>query len=101
MSEIDPETMREFKEAMQEALPFFKGRKAAGDVVDGLMKLTNWITGKLNLLNGDNTTKEAVSQHYGTTSAPAQPGSNPVANAYGASQPKADGTHEHNVRYIA
>lgn len=34
------------------------------------MKLTNWITGKLNLLNGDNTTKEAVSQHYGTTSAP-------------------------------
>ncbi|XSB52786.1 hypothetical protein ACP3PD_17650 [Enterobacter ludwigii] len=98
MSEIDPETMREFKEAMQEALPFFKGLgKAAGDVVDGLMKLTNWITGKLNLLNGDNTSKEAVSQHYGTTSAPAQPGSNPVANAYGASQPKADGTHEPNV----
>lgn len=98
MSEIDPETMREFKEAMQEALPFFKGLgKAAGDVVDGLMKLTNWITGKLNLLNGDNTSKEAVSQHYGTTSAPAQPGSNPVANAYGASQPKADGTHQPNV----
>ena len=98
MSEIDPETMREFKEAMQEALPFFQGvGRAAGDVVDGLMKLTNWITGKLNLLNGDNTTKEAVSQHYGTTSAPVQPGSNPVANAYGASQPKADGTHEHNV----
>ncbi|WP_395279271.1 hypothetical protein [Enterobacter asburiae] len=98
MSEIDPETMREFKEAMQEALPFFKGLgKAAGDVVDGLMKLTNWITGKLNLLNGDNTSKEAVSQHYGTTSAPALPGSNPVANAYGASQPKADGTHEPNV----
>lgn len=98
MSEIDPETMREFKEAMQEALPFFNGLgKAAGDVVDGLMKLTNWITGKLNLLNGDNTTKEAVSQHYGTTSAPAQPGSNPVANAYGASQPKADGTHQPNV----
>lgn len=97
MSEIDPETMREFKEAMQEALPFFNGLgKAAGDVVDGLMKLTNWITGKLNLLNGDNTSKEAVSQHYGTTSAPGQPGSNPVANAYGASQPKADG-HEHNV----
>lgn len=97
MSEIDPETMREFKEAMQEALPFFNGLgKAAGDVVDGLMKMTNWITGKLNLLNGDNTSKEAVSQHYGTTSAPAQPGSNPVANAYGASQPKADG-HEHNV----
>ncbi|MFH2945214.1 hypothetical protein ABK883_23435 [Enterobacter roggenkampii] len=97
MSEIDPETMREFKDAMQEALPFFNGLgKAAGDVVDGLMKLTNWITGKLNLLNGDNTSKEAVSQHYGTTSAPAQPGSNPVANAYGASQPKADG-HEHNV----
>ncbi|WP_048973623.1 hypothetical protein [Enterobacter hormaechei] len=98
MSEIDPETMREFKEAMQEALPFFNGLgKAAGDVVDGLMKLTNWITGKLNLLNGDNTSKEAVSQHYGTTSAPAQPGSNPVANAYGASQPKADGTHQPNV----
>ncbi|EPO5225712.1 hypothetical protein ACUBYH_001442 [Enterobacter hormaechei] len=97
MSEIDPETMREFKEAMQEALPFFNGLgKAAGDVVDGLMKMTNWITGKLNLLNGDNTSKEAVSQHYGTTSAPGQPGSNPVANAYGASQPKADG-HEHNV----
>lgn len=97
MSEIDPETMREFKDAVQEALPFFNGLgKAAGDVVDGLMKLTNWITGKLNLLNGDNTSKEAVSQHYGTTSAPAQPGSNPVANAYGASQPKADG-HEHNV----
>ncbi|HDR2686120.1 TPA: hypothetical protein QCJ52_004094 [Enterobacter ludwigii] len=98
MSEIDPETMREFKEAMQEALPFFKGiGRAAGDVVDGLMKLTNWITGKLNLLTGDNSTKEAVSQHYGTTSAPAQPGSNPVANAYGASQPKADGTHQPNV----
>ena len=97
MSEIDPETMREFKEAMQEALPFFNGLgKAAGDVVDGLMKLTNWITGRLNLLSGDNNSKEAVSQHYGTTSAPAQPGSNPVANAYGASQPKADG-HEHNV----
>ncbi|TXU75324.1 hypothetical protein [Klebsiella oxytoca] len=97
MSEIDPKTMREFKEAMQEALPFFEGiGRAAGDVVDGLMKMTNWITGKLNLLNGDNTSKEAVSQHYGTTSAPAQPGSNPVANAYGASQPKADG-HEHNV----
>ena len=98
MSEIDPETMREFKEAMQEALPFFTGiGRAAGDVVDGLMKLTNWITGKLNLLTGDNSTKEAVSQHYGTTSAPAQPGSNPVANAYGASQPKADGTHQPNV----
>jgi hypothetical protein len=98
MESLDPATVKEFKEAMQEALPFFKGLgKAAGDVVDGLMKMTNWITGKLNLLNGDNTTKEAVSQHYGTTSAPAQPGSNPVANAYGASQPKADGTHEHNV----
>ncbi|EPT2391237.1 TPA: hypothetical protein N5O01_002533 [Enterobacter hormaechei subsp. xiangfangensis] len=98
MSEIDPETMREFKEAMQEALPFFNGLgKAAGDVVDGLMKMTNWITGKLNLLNGDNTSKEAVSQHYGTTSAPGQPGSNPEANAYGASQPKADGTHQPNV----
>ncbi len=97
MSEIDPETMREFKEAMQEALPFFQGvGRAAGDVVDGLMKLTNWITGKLNFLSGDNTTKEAVSQHYGTTSSPVQAGSNPVANAYGASQPKADG-HEHNV----
>lgn len=80
---------------MQDALPFFKGLgKAAGDVVEGLMKLTNWITGKLNLLNGDNTTKEAVSQHYGTTSAPVAPGSNPVANNYGATQPRADGTHE-------
>lgn len=98
MESLDPATVKEWKEAMQEALPFFKGLgKAAGDVVDGLMKMTNWITGKLNLLNGDNTTKEAVSQHYGTTSAPALPGSNPVANAYGASQPKADGTHEHNV----
>ncbi|HDR2337155.1 TPA: hypothetical protein QCH56_002344 [Enterobacter roggenkampii] len=98
MSEIDPETMREFKEAMQEALPFFNGLgKAAGDVVDGLMRLTAWINGKLTLLNGDNTTKEAVSQHYGTTSAPVQAGSNPVANAYGASQPKADGTHQTNV----
>jgi hypothetical protein len=98
MSEIDPETMKEFKQAMQDALPFFKGLgKAAGDVVEGLMKLTNWITGKLNLLNGDNTTKEAVSQHYGTTSAPVAPGSNPVANNYGATQPKADGTHEPNV----
>lgn len=97
MESLDPATVKEFKEAMQEALPFFKGLgKAAGDVVDGLMKLTNWITGKLNLLNGDNTSKEAVSQHYGTTSAPAQPGDNAVANAYGASQPKADG-HEHNV----
>ncbi|EPB3480313.1 hypothetical protein ACRFZU_001861 [Escherichia coli] len=96
MESLDPATVKEFKEAMQEALPFFKGLgKAAGDVVDGLMKLTNWITGKLNLLNGDNTTKEAVSQHYGTTSAPAKAGSNPVANAYGASQPKA--THEPNV----
>ncbi|KAE9748893.1 hypothetical protein GP702_12210 [Enterobacteriaceae bacterium TzEc058] len=96
MESLDPATVKEFKEAMQEALPFFKGLgKAAGDVVDGLMKMTNWITGKLNLLSGDNTTKEAVSQHYGTTSAPAQPGSNPVANAYGASQPKA--THEPNV----
>ncbi|EPK7358309.1 hypothetical protein M2O40_000903 [Kluyvera ascorbata] len=98
MESLDPATVKEWKEAMQEALPFFKGLgKAAGDVVDGLMKMTNWITGKLNLLNGDNTTKEAVSQHYGTTSVPALPGSNPVANAYGASQPKADGTHEHNV----
>lgn len=98
MESLDPETVKEWKEAMQEALPFFQGiGRAAGDVVDGLMKMTNWITGKLNLLNGDNTTKEAVSQHYGTTSAPALPGSNPVANAYGASQPKADGTHEHNV----
>lgn len=96
MESLDPATVKEWKEAMQEALPFFKGLgKAAGDVVDGLMKMTNWITGKLNLLNGDNTTKEAVSQHYGTTSAPVQPGSNPVANAYGASQPKA--THEPNV----
>ncbi|EMG7864290.1 hypothetical protein V5L16_000724 [Enterobacter hormaechei] len=99
MESLDPATVKEFKEAMQEALPFFKGLgKAAGDVVDGLMKMTNWITGKLNLLSGDNTTKEAVSQHYGTTSAPAQPGSNPVANAYGASQPNQDGTtHPHNV----
>lgn len=74
MESLDPATVKEFKEAMQEALPFFKGLgKAAGDVVDGLMKMTNWITGKLNLLNGDNTSKEAVSQHYGTTSAPALP----------------------------
>ncbi|EIX9214835.1 TPA: hypothetical protein R6322_001184 [Klebsiella pneumoniae] len=98
MDSIDPETMKEFKQAMQDALPFFKGvGKAAGDVVDGLMRLTAWINGKLTLLNGDNTTKEAVSQHYGTTSAPAQPGSNSVANAYGATQPKADGTHEPNM----
>lgn len=98
MESIDPETMKEFKQAMQDALPFFKGvGKAAGDVVDGLMRLTAWINGKLTLLNGDNTTKEAVSQHYGTTSAPAQPGSNSVANAYGATQPNADGTHEPNM----
>ncbi|MFU0702093.1 hypothetical protein ACMZ6G_05560 [Klebsiella pneumoniae] len=98
MSEIEPETMREFKEAMQEALPFFEGvGRAAGDAAVGLLKLSNWVTGKLNLLTGDNSTKEAVSQHYGTTSAPAQAGSNPVANAYGASQPKADGTHQPNV----
>ena len=97
MESLDPATVKEFKEAMQDALPFFKGiGRAAGDAAVGLLKLTNWITGKLNLLNGDNTSKEAVSQHYGTTSAPAQHGSNPVANAYGASQPKADG-HEHNV----
>lgn len=96
MESLDPATVKEWKEAMQEALPFFQGiGRAAGDVVDGLMKMTNWITGKLNLLSGDNTSKEAVSQHYGTTSAPAQPGSNPVANAYGASQPKT--THEPNV----
>ncbi|MBK0467076.1 hypothetical protein [Klebsiella aerogenes] len=98
MESLDPATVKEFKEAMQEALPFFKGLgKAAGDVVDGLMKMTNWITGKLNLLNGDNTTKEAVSQHYGTTSAPAQSGDNAVANTYGASQPRQDGTHPHNM----
>ncbi|MFU0967689.1 hypothetical protein [Kluyvera ascorbata] len=98
MESLDPDTVNEFKQAMQDTLPFFEGAgKAAGDVAEGLMKLTNWITKKLNFLNGDNTTKEAVSQHYGTTSAPALPGSNPVANAYGASQPKADGTHEHNV----
>ncbi|EIZ1085107.1 hypothetical protein MPI44_003636 [Klebsiella oxytoca] len=98
MESLDPATVKEFKEAMQEALPFFKGLgKAAGDVVDGLMKLTNWITGRLNLLSGDNTSKEAVSQHYGTTSAPAQPGDSAVANAYGASQPNQDGTHPHNV----
>jgi hypothetical protein len=61
MESLDPATVKEFKEAMQEALPFFKGLgKAAGDVVDGLMKMTNWITGKLNLLNGDNTTKERL-----------------------------------------
>ena len=98
MESLDPATVKEFKEAMQDALPFFKGiGRAAGDAAVGLLKLTNWITGKLNLLTGDNSTKEAVSQHYGTTSAPAQPGSNPVANAYGASQPKADGTHQPNV----
>lgn len=98
MESIDPETLKEFKQAMQEALPFFKGLgKAAGDVVDGLMRLTAWINGKFKLLNGDNTTKEAVSQHYGTTSAPVAPGSNPVANNYGATQPRADGTHEPNV----
>lgn len=98
MESIDPETMKEFKQAMQDALPFFQGiGRAAGDVVDGLMRLTAWINGKLTLLNGDNTTKETVSQHYGTTSAPAQPGSNSVANAYGATQPNADGTHEPNM----
>ncbi|WP_455425623.1 hypothetical protein [Dryocola sp. LX212] len=98
MESLDPATVKEFKEAMQEALPFFEGMgKAAGDVVEGLMKLTNWITKKLNFLNGDNTTKEAVSQHYGTTSAPAQLGDNATANSYGASQPRQDGTHEHNM----
>lgn len=98
MESLDPATVKEWKQAMQDALPFFKGiGRAAGDAAVGLLKLTNWITGKLNLLNGDNTSKEAVSQHYGTTSAPAQPGSNAVANAYGASQPKADGTHQPNV----
>lgn len=98
MDSLDPETVKEWKQAMQDALPFFKGvGKAAGDAAVGLLKLSNWITGKLNLLNGDNTNKEAVSQHYGTTSAPAQPGDNAVANSYGASQPNRDGTHPHNV----
>ncbi len=98
MDSLDPETVKEWKQAMQDALPFFEGvGRAAGDAAVGLLKLSNWITGKLNLLNGDNTTKEAVSQHYGTTSAPAQPGDNAVANAYGASQPNQDGTHLHNV----
>lgn len=98
MDSLDPETVKEWKQAMQDALPFFEGvGRAAGDAAVGLLKLSNWITGKLNLLNGDNTTKEAVSQHYGTTSAPAQPGDNAVANAYGASQPNQDGTHPHNV----
>lgn len=97
MDSLDPETVKEWKQAMQDALPFFEGvGRAAGDAAVGLLKLSNWITGKLNLLTGDNSTKEAVSQHYGTTSAPVHAGSNPVANAYGASQPKADG-HEHNV----
>ncbi|HKM97860.1 MAG TPA: hypothetical protein VJY99_14370 [Buttiauxella sp.] len=98
MESLDPATVKEFKEAMQEALPFFLGMgKAAGDVVEGLMKLTNWITKKLNFLSGDQSTPEKVAQHYGTTSAPAQPGDNATANSYGASQPKADGTHEPNV----
>ncbi|ENK6891562.1 hypothetical protein PVX42_00415 [Escherichia albertii] len=98
MDSLDPETVKEWKQAMQDALPFFEGvGRAAGDAAVGLLKLSNWITGKLNFLNGDNTTKEAVSQHYGTTSAPAQPGDNAVANAYGASQPRQDGTHPHNV----
>ena len=98
MESLDPDTVNEFKQAMQDTLPFFEGAgKAAGDVAEGLMKLTNWITKKLNFLNGDNTTKEAVSQHYGTTSAPAQPGDNATANSYGASQPRQDGTHQHNV----
>ncbi len=61
------------------------------------MKLTNWITKKLNFLSGDQSTPEKVAQHYGTTSAPAQPGDNATANSYGASQPKADGTHDHNM----
>jgi len=98
MDSLDPETVKEWKQAMQDALPFFEGvGRAAGDAAVGLLKLSNWITGKLNLLNGDNTTKEAVSQHYGTTSAPLKPGDNAVANAYGASQPNQDGTHPHNV----
>lgn len=98
MDSLDPETVKEWKQAMQDALPFFEGvGRAAGDAAVGLLKLSNWITGKLNLLNGDNTTKEAVSQHYGTTSASAQPGDNAVANAYGASQPRQDGTHSHNL----
>lgn len=98
MDSLDPETVKEWKQAMQDALPFFEGvGRAAGDAAVGLLKLSNWITGKLNFLNGDNTTKEAVSQHYGTTSAPAQPGDNAVANAYGASQPNQDGTHPHNL----
>lgn len=98
MDSLDPETVKEWKQAMQDALPFFEGvGRAAGDAAVGLLKLSNWITGKLNFLNGDNTTKEAVSQHYGTTSAPAQPGDNAVANAYGASQPNQDGTHPHNM----
>ncbi|EOV9673075.1 hypothetical protein ACN5L5_001610 [Cronobacter turicensis] len=98
MESLDPDTVNEFKQAMQDTLPFFEGAgKAAGDVAEGLMKLTNWITKKLNFLNGANTTKEAVSQHYGTTSAPAQPGDNATANSYGASQPRQDGTHQHNV----
>lgn len=98
MDSLDPETVKEWKQAMQDALPFFEGvGRAAGDAAVGLLKLSNWITGKLNLLNGDNTTKEAVSQHYGTTSAPAQAGDNAIANAYGASQPSQDGTHPHNM----
>lgn len=97
MESLDPETVKEWKQAMQDALPFFEGvGRAAGDAAVGLLKLSNWITGKLNLLNGDNTTKEAVSQHYGTTSAPVKYGSNPVANSYGASQPP-DDPHPHNA----
>ncbi|EER2065948.1 hypothetical protein GAQ89_004469 [Escherichia coli] len=98
MESLDPDTVKEFKQAMQDTLPFFEGMgKAAGDVVEGLMKLTNWITKKLNFLSGDQSTPEKVAQHYGTTSAPAQPGDNATANSYGASQPRQDGTHDHNI----
>jgi hypothetical protein len=30
MESLDPATVKEFKEAMQEALPFFKGRESGG-----------------------------------------------------------------------
>lgn len=82
---------------MQEVLFFFQGVGwVVGDVVDGLMKLINWIIGKFNLFNGDNIFKEVVSQYYGIMLVFVQVGSNLVVNVYGVSQLKVDG-YEYNV----
>lgn len=98
MESLDPQTMKELSESSRELLPLFNGLgQASGELTTSFLKGVGWIAKTLTDFNGDMSTGDKVAIKYGSKANPETVRGNAVANAYGASQPKADGTHEPNV----